>query len=152
MDSGSDPLLMTASIPFTGYVPGQIINVNVEINNQSITRVNEVKVSLYKIINLTCQKPKQKTKLRYESTAEVSSESVPMTTKRTFDLKIKVPSLAPNILNCEVIDVKYMVEVKAKTSGLTSSPIIELPVVIGTVPLHENQDFNENLPAVSVLR
>lgn len=135
LDFTPEPLFLTASIPFTGYVPGQTINVSVQVNNQSRTNVKEVRISLKKIVSLNTLTAKKKTKVLIVSEAKVFTEPVPMLTLQSFEKTIVVPSLPPNILNCEVILVQYELRVKAKTSGLSRSPKLKIPVTIGTTPL-----------------
>lgn len=135
MDFTSEPLYLSASIPFCGFVPGQTIPIKIEVNNQSKTHVKEVKVSLKKIVSLCSQKPKKKVKEMILSEAKLSTEAVPILTMKNFEEKLVVPSLSPNILNCDVIQVQYELRVKAKTSGLNRSPKLKLPITIGTIPL-----------------
>lgn len=135
MDFTTDPLLVSASIPFSGYVPGQTINIEVDVKNQSMTHVKGVKVSLKKIVILNSTKPKRKTKVLILSEAKVLTESIAVQTVKNFKEKLIVPSLPPNISNCDLIKVSYELRVKAKTSGFNRSPKIKLPIVIGTSPL-----------------
>jgi hypothetical protein len=132
----SDPLLMSASIPFTGYVPGQPINLQIDVNNQSNTRIKDIKVSLKKIVLLNSSMPTRKTKIMVLSEAKLSTESsVSVQSERNFKEKLTVPSLPPNISNCEVIQVSYELRVKARTRGFNRSPVLHLPITIGTSPL-----------------
>lgn len=146
MDFTSEPLYMSAAIPFSGYVPGQTVDVLVQVNNQSKTHVKEIKVYLKKIILLNSQKPKKKTKVLTESVAKVITDSVPVLSIQTFEEKLVIPSLPPNIKNCEVIQVFYELRVKAKTSGLSRSPKLKLPITIGTVPLECRADGCDDVP------
>lgn len=135
LDFTSEPLSMSASIPFSGYVPGQTITVNVQVNNQSKTHVKEIKVSLKKIVTMISQKPKRKSIDLVIGEAKVSSDAVPVLTVQQFEKKLVVPSLPPNITNCNVIHVQYELRVKAITGGLSRSPKLKMPLTIGTVPL-----------------
>lgn len=148
LDFTTDPLFLKASIPFTGYVPGQTINVSVEVNNQSRTNVKEVRISLKKVIRLSSLKPRKKTKELIVSEAKIFTDSVSVSTLQSFEKKLIVPSLPPNILNCDVIQVQYELRVKAKTSGLSRSPKLKIPIVIGTIPL----DNLTTRPSCSSLR
>ena len=47
----SDPLLMSVSIPYSGFVAGQPVNIEIEINNQSRVAIDDVKISLKKTIH-----------------------------------------------------------------------------------------------------
>lgn len=148
MDFTSEPLYMSASIPFGGYVPGQTMNVMVEINNQSKTHVKEIKISLKKIVTLISQKPRKKTFELIISEAKISADAVPILTMQMFEKRLVVPSLPPNILNCDAIHVQYELRVKAITGGLSRSPKLKLPITIGTSPL---ANIPQSLSRVSLL-
>jgi hypothetical protein len=135
MDFTSEPLYMSAFIPFRGYVPGQTINIKINVNNQSKTHVKEIKISFKKIVVFNSAKPKKKTKILVLSEAKVSTDAIPILSMESFDEKLVVPSLPPNITNCDVIQVSYELRVKAMTSGLSRSPKLKIPITIGTVPL-----------------
>ncbi|CRK98592.1 CLUMA_CG012462, isoform A [Clunio marinus] len=134
LDFTSEKLYMSASIPFSGYVPGQSINVFLEVNNQSKTHVKEVKISLKKIVLMNSRKPKRNTKELVFSEGKVLTDSIPAQTSRSFERRIIVPSLPPNITNCETIKVLYQLRIKAMTSGFNRCPKIKIPITIGTVP------------------
>lgn len=151
MDFSAEPLYLSASIPFYGYVPGQVIHVDVEVNNQSKTHVKEVTASLKKLITMNSDGLVKKSKLIIESEAKVSADRVPVSSRRNFEIKLEVPSLAPEILNCGVIQVHYELQIKAKTSGLSRSPRLNLPITIGTVPL-QNRNAIPPSPTYSSLR
>lgn len=151
-DFTPEPLHMSAKIPFTGYVPGQTINVQIQVNNQSKTHVKEVKVSLKQIVALCSYKPKKRVKELVLSQDRVSTDSVPGSTTQIFNETLVVPSLPPNILNCDVIQVNYELRVKAKTSGLSRSPKLKLPIMIGTVPLENRGDSIPSPRSCSNLR
>jgi Arrestin (or S-antigen), C-terminal domain/Arrestin (or S-antigen), N-terminal domain len=135
MDFTSDPLLMSVSIPFQGYVPGQTITCQVNVENKSQTHVKEVKISLKKIVILNSTKPTRKTKHLVIAEAKVSTDAVGVQKTQIFEKKLVVPSLPPNILNSDVIQVSYELRAKAKTSGFSRSPKLKLPITIGTSPL-----------------
>lgn len=48
---------------------------------------------------------------------------------------IKIPPVGPSILQCRIIKVEYMLKVCVDVPG-TSKLCLELPLVIGTIPLH----------------
>lgn len=151
-DFTPEPLYISASVPVTGYVPGQTINVQIQVNNQSKTHVKEVKVSLKQMVALCSFGPKKKVKELVLSQDRVSTDSVPGLSTQLFNEKLVVPSLPPNILNCNVIRVTYELRVKAKTSGLSRSPKLKLPIMIGTVPLLNRGDSIPSPRSLSNLR
>jgi Arrestin (or S-antigen), C-terminal domain len=135
LDFTSEPLHMSASIPFSGYVPGQTINLEINVNNQSKTHVKEIKVSLKKIVILNSLKPKRRTKVLVIPEGKVFTDPVPILTTQNFEKQIVVPSLPPNISNCDIIKVRYELRVKAMTSGFSRSPKLKLPITVGSIPL-----------------
>lgn len=46
----SQPLIMTVTLPFSGFIPGQNIHVNVNYNNTSDVQVDRTRISLNRII------------------------------------------------------------------------------------------------------
>lgn len=151
LDFSSESLYLSAMILFIGYVPGQCIDVDVHVSNESKTHVKEVKVTLYKVITLISDGSKKKCKLFYEPEAKVSSNApVPVSFKQNFKIKVEVPSLPPNI-DSEIIKVNYELQIKAKTGGLSRSLRFVMPIVIGTFPLRD-EDVMQPLPSYSSLR
>lgn len=169
-DFTSESLYMSASIPFRAYVPGQVIDirinqsvlfnsilfqtidVKIQVNNQSRTHVKEIKCSLKKIIFLHSFRPKKKTKMLIEAEGKVCTDTVPILTVQTFHEQLVVPSLPPNISNCDIIKVSYELRVKAKTSGFSRSPKLKFPITIGTVPLESRGDNIPSSPSCASLR
>lgn len=135
MNFTTDPLRLSASIPFGGYVPGQPINIQIDVKNQSNTHVKEIQISLKKIVQLTSLIPKRKTKVLALSEAKISTASVAVQTEKIFKENLIVPSLPPNISNCDVIQISYELRIKARTSGLSRNLKMSLPITIGTAPL-----------------
>lgn len=135
----SRPLFLAASIPMGGYVPGQAINVNVEINNESNVDIDDVKVSLKKIIRYNAQIPSTMTKEDVITEVEVHSGGIKRRSKDTFNQQLFIPAVPPSNANyCRVLNVSYEVQVKCKVSGLSQGPVVKLPIIIGTVPIMNN--------------
>jgi hypothetical protein len=135
LDFTTDPLSMSASIPFAAYVPGQPINIQVHVKNQSNTHVKAIKISLKKIVSLNSTAPKRRTKQLTLTEANISTDSVAVQTEKTFIETLTVPSLPPNISNCDIIQVSYELKIKARTTGFSRSPKLRLPITIGSSPL-----------------
>lgn len=130
------PLYLAASIPVSGYVCGQNIVVSIELNNESSVNVDDVKISLKKIIFYNSQTPRPKTKEEILSEAEVRCGAVAATNQRRFEQSLLIPPVPPSNMNyCRILNVSYEVHVTAKVSGMHVNPVIKLPITIGTVPL-----------------
>lgn len=142
IDFTSKALYMTAMIPQQGFVPNQIIDIRTQIDNRSIVYVKYVKISLKKVIAFTSQNPNIQTRQQSVTEGEVYCGDVPAHAKRTFTKFLKVPLLPPNISNCDIIRVDYEIQVKAKTIGVTRSPVLKLPIQIGSIPLLRDAHFD----------
>lgn len=131
------PLYLAASIPMSGYVAGQHIVVTVEINNESRIDVDDIKITLKKMIFYNSQTPLRKTKEEILTQAELRCGGVVKRNKGKFEQKILIPPVPPSNLNyCRVLNVSYEVHVTAKIAGVHRNPVLKLPITIGTVPLN----------------
>lgn len=134
------PLFLAASIPISGYVAGQNINVSVDINNESRIDVEDIKITLKKIIFYNSQNPSKKTKQEILTETEIRCGGVIKRNKGDIARTLLIPAVPPSNLNyCRVLNVSYEVHVTAKISGVHRNPVIKLPITIGTVPLNVPQ-------------
>lgn len=132
----SKALYVSASIPMSGYVAGQSVAISIKINNESSTDVEEVKISLKKVINYNSQTPRRKTRERIESAAEVRHAGVVGKSMGNIEALLTIAPVPPtNVAFCRVLQVFYEIHVVAKVGGIHRSPVLRLPVTIGTVPL-----------------
>lgn len=133
-------LFFSAEIPISGFVAGQSVPISIKINNESSTDVEETKISLKKIIHYNAQSPRRKTRERVESAAEVRHAGVPAKSKGNIEAQLTLPAVPPsNIAFCRVLQVSYEIHVVAKVGGLHRSPVLRLPITMGTVPLQGYQ-------------
>lgn len=133
----TNPLLLMASIPMSGYVSGQTIPVSIHINNQSSIDVDQLLVALVKIVCYNSQLPEKKTKDESEVVTEVKCGKVHKGSTTKFDQRLNIPALPPsNLTYCRILNVSYEVHVTAKMTGFHASPVIKIPLTLGTVPLN----------------
>lgn len=131
------PLCLAASIPMSGFVPGQNVSVSVDINNESRIDIDDIKISLKKIIFYNSQTPSRKTKEEILTEAEIRYGGIQKRGRGSFEQNLVIPAVPPSNLNyCRVLNVSYEVHVTAKISGIHKNPVIKLPITIGTVPLN----------------
>ncbi|XP_070504688.1 arrestin domain-containing protein 2-like [Chironomus tepperi] len=132
----SSDINLVAVIPQGGYVVGQSIEVLIQVENLGKTRVKYLKISLKKVVLLTSLKPKnQQKKVSENEVKEVIYHEIPPKTNRDFLRAISIPPVPPNIENCEIISVTYELRIKAKTIGWNKSPVLKIPIKIGTIPI-----------------
>ncbi|CAO1405630.1 unnamed protein product [Diamesa tonsa] len=135
------PMYICVSIPFSGYVAGQSVNIEIEINNQSRVDIEELKVSLKKIIHYNSQTPRMRTKEEILTESEIRCGGHAAHKKGRFDQQLVIPAVPPtNISYCRVLTVSYEIHVLAKVPGIYRNPVVKLPITIGTVPLTSYQN------------
>ncbi|KAG7213632.1 hypothetical protein KM043_002880 [Ampulex compressa] len=123
-------------VPSTGYVPGQTIVTMVNLNNRS-TSVEVTKI---------CTKLKRNIKF-HASTPHRSERSVntevcvnkirgPFSHQNTVDSHLLIPPVPPSGLEyCQIIDLKYTLNVYVHVSGMHCKIERIYPLLIGTMPL-----------------
>jgi hypothetical protein len=138
---------------FLGYVPGQYIHVFIDINNESRVDIEDVKVTLKKFIRYNSQMPRMKTKEEVITESEIRCGGLKKGQKVNYNQRLPIPPIPPTNANyCRVLNVSYEVQIKCKVSTLSNSPLIRMPIVIGTVPLNfTNFAFNNSLTQQQVL-
>lgn len=125
---------MEVTIPKTGYVPGESIPVQINIQNESSARVKEICIKL--ALKVHC-------KLRYSKRS--TEEKISLTKVKTNNRKessfniheiISIPATPPTLTDlCKIIQLTYSVRVEVKLVGAHTSQEIKLPIVIGVIPL-----------------
>lgn len=136
----SKDITLSAEIPMAGYVAGQIIAISVKIDNKRNKDVEETRISLMQIIQYHSQTPRDETRRRVEIAAEIHKAGVAKKSKQTIEAELVIPSVAPtNIAFCKVLQVSYEIHIVAKIGGINRSPVLKVPLIIGTVPLQAQQ-------------
>lgn len=136
----SKSLHISTEIPIRGFVAGQNIPITITVNNKSKIDVKEIQIALKKIIHYNSQTPRKKRRERIELAAECHHTGVPRKSADITVAQLNLPSVPPtNIAFCSVIQSSYEIHVVAKVGGIHWSPVLRLPVTIGTVPLHNYQ-------------
>lgn len=131
----SKPFYMSASIPFSGYVPGQKIEVTIKMNNQSNVDVEGTKVSLERNTQYISQTPRKKIKSENLSVKEIYGTGMRAAGSGEFKISLTVPPLAPTMTkSCRVITSTYQLKILAKVTGAHKNPHLNIPITIGTIP------------------
>jgi hypothetical protein len=130
-------LFMSASIPMSGFVAGQIVNVSAEVNNQTNVEVVYLKISLRKNTHYNSDSPRKKTKEEMRTVHEMRCPGVGKKELKNYEEKFVIPNVPPtNVSSCRVIHIFYELQFKAKVTGIHKSLIIRFPVTIGTIPIY----------------
>ncbi|XP_055604277.1 arrestin domain-containing protein 2-like [Uranotaenia lowii] len=129
----SDPLDITVEIPYTGYVPGQIIPVLIQWENNTNISIHGFRIKLYKIENCSATEPYEKTRTDSQSIAKIENRDLHQQGKVRFERGILIPATAPSMAT-PLITVTYELRIFIHISGGDNAEFV-IPVVIGTIPL-----------------
>lgn len=134
---GTSPLVMAARIPHSGFVPGQIIPIVVEMNNQSHVDVKCTKITLkglhaFNFDYPSTSKQVEKYRLDYKLAMGVKSGK---TIKLEESLKVPEMLMPSNESLCRVFQISYVLKVSAVVDDPHGTCSIHIPVTIGSFPL-----------------
>uniref|UniRef100_V9KAM9 Arrestin domain-containing protein 2-like protein n=1 Tax=Callorhinchus milii TaxID=7868 RepID=V9KAM9_CALMI len=123
---------LTAKIERKGYTPGEVIPIFAEIDN-CCSRTVFPKASIIQTQTFIARGTRKQKK---SVVATLLGE--PVTTRKRVSWHgrpLKIPPVSPSLLQCRIIRVEYTLKVYVQIPG-TSKLSLELPLVIGTIPLH----------------
>ncbi|XP_056678092.1 arrestin domain-containing protein 2 isoform X2 [Monodelphis domestica] len=126
------PVSITAKIERKGYTPGEVIPVFAEIDNGTSRPV----VPKAAIIQTQTFVARGSRKEKRSVVASIVGDPVPAGKRELWQGRaLKIPPVGPSILQCRILHVDYSLKVCVDIPG-TSKLLLELPLVIGTIPLH----------------
>lgn len=108
----SGPLIATISLPATGFVPGQGVPIQAEVENASNVTVNRLKILLRKVITFYTNTPRRDIKKEKVVISELSVGPVERHGTNSWSQTLNIPPLPPsNLVNCSLIDLDYEIKV-----------------------------------------
>ncbi|XP_036441955.1 arrestin domain-containing protein 2 isoform X2 [Colossoma macropomum] len=123
---------ITAKIDRKGYTPGEVIPVFAEFDNSTSRSV----VPKAYITQTQTFIARGTMKQKRSVVATLTGDVVGAQRRETWHGRaIKIPPVGPSILQCRIIKVEYMLRVCVDVPG-TSKLCLDLPLVMGTIPLH----------------
>ncbi|XP_040846783.1 arrestin domain-containing protein 2 isoform X2 [Ochotona curzoniae] len=123
---------LSAKIDRKGYTPGEVIPVFAEIHNSSTRPV----LPRAAVVQTQTFMARGARKQKRVVVASVAGEPVGAGHRALWHGRaLRIPPVGPSILRCRVLHVDYSLKVCVDIPG-TSKLLLELPLVIGTVPLH----------------
>lgn len=133
----SEPLVMNATIPCTGFIPGQNILIKVKYVNKSDQDIDHTRFSLKRIIHFNSTSPRSKTRTDSDKMAEVFGPGIRPGATISFDKILNVPQIAVNSNNllCNVVQIYYQLTIEASVPGCHGNIEFNIPITIGTIPL-----------------
>ncbi|XP_039429102.1 arrestin domain-containing protein 17-like [Culex pipiens pallens] len=130
----SAPMIMTVCVPMTGYVPGQLVRVTVDIMNKSRKDISEVKLKLRRQVKYLSQSPSERSKTVFCTLVKYQCSGVDRDRSAGYERRLLIPPEPPT-RSSTIIRIEYFIEIIAKVVGLHASPRVKIPITIGTVPL-----------------
>ncbi|KPP71468.1 arrestin domain-containing protein 2-like [Scleropages formosus] len=128
----SGQVSVTAKIDRKGYTPGEVIPVFAEFDNATSRSVVPKAYVTQTQTFIARGTMKQKRSV----VATLSGDVVGARCRETWHGRaIKIPPVGPSIIQCRIIKVDYALRVCVNVPG-TSKLCLELPLVMGTIPLH----------------
>ncbi|XP_075300077.1 arrestin domain-containing protein 2 isoform X2 [Opisthocomus hoazin] len=123
---------VTAKIDRKGYTPGEVIPIFAEIDNCT-SRAVVPKAAIVQTQTFIARGTKKQKKSVVTS---IVGDSIAAGKREVWHGRaLKIPPVGPSILQCRIIQVEYSLKVCVDIPG-TSKLLLELPLVIGTIPLH----------------
>ncbi|KAM6395848.1 arrestin domain-containing protein 2 isoform 2-T2 [Rhynochetos jubatus] len=123
---------VTAKIDRKGYTPGEVIPIFAEIDNCT-SRAVVPKAAIIQTQTFIARGTKKQKKSVVTS---IVGDSIAAGKREVWHGRaLKIPPVGPSILHCRIIQVEYSLKVCVDIPG-TSKLLLELPLVIGTIPLH----------------
>ncbi|XP_029469976.1 arrestin domain-containing protein 2 isoform X2 [Rhinatrema bivittatum] len=123
---------LSVKIDRKGYTPGEVIPIFAEVDNCT-TRVVVPKAAILQTQTFIARGTMKQKK---SVVATLAGDSVAAGKRELWHGRaLKIPPLGPSITQCRIIRVEYALKVCVDIPG-TSKLLLELPLVIGTIPLH----------------
>ncbi|XP_053405767.1 arrestin domain-containing protein 3-like isoform X2 [Mercenaria mercenaria] len=142
----SQPITATFRIDRSGYVPGESISCNAEIQEGTGRGVHSSKIKLVrKTTHRTHGGSKESV---YNEVAQLQHGGIPAGGSDIWSgERIQVPPLPPSYLPyCSIIEIDYYVELAVDVLDTPFDLKLQLPVIIGTIPLQSV--VNQYMPQI----
>ncbi|XP_031632114.1 arrestin domain-containing protein 2-like [Contarinia nasturtii] len=132
-----DNVSVTATIKHNGYAPGQMIPLQIDVDNKSNKNILEFKVELNKVFVYFDTVRKQSKKHKSPLTSILLSGGCPANTCAVHISEILVPPVpSTDSVSSKILHITYELKIYGNFGGNTMKPLIKLPITIGTVPLY----------------
>ena len=124
---------VTCNLPSTGFTPGDIIPIDLQIENQT-TKTVRIRTSLYKVNIFTSSGGRKRVVGHHESLLMSPQVQAAVITSVKDRSSLKIPTEAPTTLrSCSCISVEYSIVIKV-IAALGSSIDKKIPIVIANKP------------------
>jgi len=142
---------ITVKLAYTGYAIDECAHMLINYENNSSIDIIGTKIKLIQLV--TFNSPLQmETKVKDAVVGEARFEGVRAGSSKCIQAGIKIPKvMTSNEKFCQVIIIKYLIEIEAEASGMRTNAKVRLPITIGTAPLiFENETSRMMQPSEPV--
>eukprot|EP00088_Acartia_fossae_P019105 TRINITY_DN2109_c0_g1_i1.p1 TRINITY_DN2109_c0_g1~~TRINITY_DN2109_c0_g1_i1.p1 ORF type:complete len:432 (-),score=73.87 TRINITY_DN2109_c0_g1_i1:428-1576(-) len=142
----SGPLSVVIATDKQGYVPGEYLVFNAEVDNKSDKEMSDSQVELIETIAFKAGREK---KVLTRTVAKMERGKVEPGDSDIWDrVPMLIPPLPPSFLGhgrpCGIIDLSYTLHFKVNPAGIGFSLKSQIPITIGSIPLRTM--FNQIQP------
>ncbi|XP_055544537.1 arrestin domain-containing protein 1-like [Wyeomyia smithii] len=129
----TEPLVVTATTPRSGYAPGEVIEMVMHVNNQSIVDIRTILVKLQRVDTFISQVPWVDKKVEYTVLEERYTGKISRRHNARFEENILIGAGTPsNDSLCRIVYTQYEIEIVVHPSRSRKRPTLRLPIVLGT--------------------
>lgn len=145
----SGPTTLVVCIPYSGFVPGQIIPLTIELDNNSNVTIDSVKIKLKRDLTFKARHPNDKTNFSSSELAVLRLQGIEAHASKTWTEQMMVPNslMFSNLKYCGIITDQYVLNVEAVAGGMYENTDINVKIAMGNIPLTIAQDAPQfNIP------
>lgn len=138
----SGPTTLVVCIPYSGFVPGQIIPLTVELDNNSNVTIDAVKIKLKRDLTFKARRPSEKTNFSSSELAVLRLQGIEAHASKTWTEQMIVPNslMFSNLKYCGIITDQYVLNVEAIAGGMYENTNVNMKITMGNIPLTIAQD------------
>ncbi|KAF2904844.1 hypothetical protein ILUMI_01315 [Ignelater luminosus] len=133
----SGELTFEMSLPATGFVPGQEVNIGAHIENLTNVSAKCVKFKIIGNVEFIAHFPSTKIKSDERVIVECKAGGVGAHDDKSWTSALTIPGgfPYPNLIPCSIINLSYHLKAKVVVPWPHTNLRNEVPILIGTIPL-----------------
>lgn len=141
----SNPLLIKIRLPKSGYALGENIVMTFEYNNMSKHSVDRTAIVLIQKEKFICTDPVRKDRSKKTQVVATAAKGVGKNSSVKFEHALEIPQILmiTNRRYSQVFQITYELKITVVTDGCSSSPVLKIPVTIGSVSIRD-------IPSISI--
>lgn len=127
---------VTLTLPKSGFVPEEMLEFTVSINNLSHVDIASLRATIKKVITYNSDIPAVKSKTSTEDVIEMTIRGITGKRKSSHTSKIQIPKdVIPTNSHCSrILQVSYELMIEAIAEGCHVNVEVKTPIMIGSCP------------------